>query len=78
MFASEITSAMVSTSVKRAVVSAAVNSVLIEILLYGKYEILYIHIYFPLIFVSLGIYSAFYAGTMYIYCENDNIISNFI
>ena len=78
MFASEITSAMVSTSVKRAVVSAAVNSVLIEILLYGQYEILYLHIYFPLIFVSSGIYAAVYAGTMYIYCENDNIISNFI
>ena len=62
---------MVSTSIQRAVVSTAFTTNLLETLLYGMLIISNIKmINYPLMRVCSGIYAAFYAGTLYLYCNN--------
>ena len=68
---------MVSASVQRAVVSATINSVLVEILLYGTLHSIHGRILLSNVCiignVPSGMYAAVYTGTVYIYSKNKYI-----
>ncbi len=68
---------MVSVAVQQAVVGATMNSILIEILLYGMLHSTYRRILLSNVYhrkCTIRNVCSIYAGTVYIYCENKNIV----